>query len=232
MFWARFASVTGRLAILLTQTFQKRNPQQTKFMRTKGNLIQARLLSMVPCVYSRRRTFRVMQQIGSLAVCFWLATTGSGWSANPPGPLIEAGPDSPTNTPAQKKIHPALWEAVREHRGLPPQSDALRTSSHLIPRPDGRLLVTIKAAVTPGLLTSIQQSGGVLLSASPKNQTTLAEIPVASLDVIANLADVTDIQPAYFCDNASSATNVPSAFVPTVSGMKPRPRSPASETNP
>jgi prophage antirepressor-like protein len=82
--------------------------------------------------------------------------------------------------------------------------------------------VNIKAAVTSEVLTNIQQSGGVIVNAFPQAQTIRAEIPVASLETIANLTGVTDIQPAYFCDNASSATNVPTAFGPIATGVKPR----------
>ncbi|HZL78640.1 MAG TPA: hypothetical protein VFC17_07280 [Candidatus Limnocylindrales bacterium] len=188
-------------------------------------------------IHTSTRVHSFLRVTAHVGIFIWLMLKTVSATAQGAGPAIspsihEPSPGALNNAPAQKKIHPALWEALREDRGLPPQSDALRARSHLIPKPDGRLLVTIKAAVTSEVLTNIQQSGGVLLSAFPQGQTIRAEIPVASLDTIANLTDVTDIQPAYFCDNARSATNVLSAFVPTVSGVKTRPRSMTNETSP
>lgn len=174
---------------------------------------------------TRVRSFlRVTAHVG---IFIWLMLKTVSATAQGAGPAIspsihEPSPGALNNAPAQKKIHPALLEALRENRGLPPQSDALRVRSHLIPKPGGRLLVNIKAAVTSEVLTNIQQSGGVIVNAFPQAQTIRAEIPVASLETIANLTGVTDIQPAYFCDNAKSATNVPTAFGPTVTGVKPR----------
>lgn len=137
--------------------------------------------------------------------------------------------EAAAHTPAQKKIHPALWEALREDRGLPPQSDALRARSHLIPRPGGRLLVNIKAAVTDSVLTNIQQSGGLIVNAFPQSQTIRAEVPVAALETIANLSGVVGIEPAFFADSAESATNaVRSAFGPVFNGIKPRVQQPDS----
>lgn len=132
----------------------------------------------------------------------------------------------PAETPAlspTRKIHPALLEALREDQRQPPQTDALRARSHLIPRRGGRLLVNIKAIVTDSVTTNIQQSGGLIVNTFPQSQTIYAEIPIASLQTIANLTGVTDIQPAFFADSADHSTNaVDSAFGPIVHGVKPR----------
>src|ERR1039458_1335263 len=167
----------------------------------KRNLIQICLLGAVAWLNSRRRAaepvpsltptqkakpmitihtstrvrsfLRVTAHVG---IFIWLMLMSVSATAQVAGPAIspsihEPSPGALNNAPAQKKIHPALLEALRENRGLPPQSDALQARSHLIPKPGGRLLVNIKAAVTSEVLTNIQQSGGVIVNAFPQAQT-------------------------------------------------------------
>ena len=169
-------------------------------------------------------------RLGILAICISIVSATFARAADP---LVQPGPGALTNTASQntasagsqtqKQIHPALLEALREHRHQLPQSEAMRVRSHLIPRASGRVLVNINASVTDSVLTNIQQSGGLIVNTFPQSQTIFAEIPIASLETIANLTGVTNIQPTFFADSEESATNaLHSISGPAVNGVQPR----------
>ena len=63
-------------------------------------------------------------------------------------------------TPAQRKLDSRLHHALRQWRfgAVAPGLNALETDVHL--EPDGRLLVDLRANVTPGLLEFIERNGG------------------------------------------------------------------------
>ena len=81
----------------------------------------------------------------------------------------------------------------RRQFAVPGQSD---WQPHLKFQADGRLLVDLKAEVTAGLLAEIQRAGGTVVSSAPRFHAVRALLPLAAMESLAALTNVTYIQRA------------------------------------
>ena len=104
--------------------------------------------------------------------------------------------DKAARTPAQQKLSSDLLYAIRMARGeaaapgIPTQRLSFAADAN------GRVLVTFKAQVTPGLLAQLQQSGAQNISSFLREDVINALVPLAQLESLAAHPDVISIAPA------------------------------------
>lgn len=116
-------------------------------------------------------------------------------SASAKAQIASLEQEKANRTPAQKKISSQLVFAVKESRnqiiarGVPQLARGIRRAA------GGGVTVDIRAAVTPGLLAAIQQSGGTVASSFPQYDAIRATLPLAALETIAARAEVQWISP-------------------------------------
>ncbi|HEU0039311.1 MAG TPA: S8 family serine peptidase, partial [Verrucomicrobiae bacterium] len=99
-------------------------------------------------------------------------------------------------TPAQRKLDSRLHHALRQWRfgAVAPGLDALQTDVHL--EADGRLLVDMRASVTPGLLDFIERNGGRVVNSFVSQNAIRARVGLALLEPLAARPDVRWLRPA------------------------------------
>lgn len=99
-------------------------------------------------------------------------------------------------TPAQKKVDSQLLYATRQKRqGVAVSGvSAFRPSLEL--EADGRVLVDVRALVSPGLINAIRANGGVVLNSFPRYATLRALVPVEAAEALAQRPEVRFIRPA------------------------------------
>jgi len=113
-----------------------------------------------------------------------------------------------SRTPAQKKLDSQLLYLLRQRRqgniglGL----EALKPSLHL--ETDGRVLVDLKAHVSPALLSFIKANGGLVVNNFPRYDAIRALVPAELTESLARRVDVRAIRPA---DRATTST-IPITF--------------------
>ena len=101
-----------------------------------------------------------------------------------------------SRTRAQQKINSQLlYEIYRlrgeaERKGVPPGPTGVKIDAR------GRALVDVRAVVTPALEKSIRGLGGVVLSTSARDQSTIARVPLLKLERLAAEPAVRFIEPA------------------------------------
>jgi uncharacterized repeat protein (TIGR01451 family) len=97
---------------------------------------------------------------------------------------------------AERKLDSQFVFRLKQNRG---QAIAAGVT-HLKPKvkfeADGRVLVDIDAAVTPKLLTEIQQAGGMVINSFPQFRAVRAQVPLEQLERLAGSSDVKFIKPA------------------------------------
>jgi hypothetical protein len=99
-------------------------------------------------------------------------------------------------SPAQLKIDSQILYADRMSRGLP-VADGIPTQRVLLPKDDqGRILVDIKAEVTPALLADIGARGGRVVNSFPKYSAIRASLPLRAIEGLASRGEVRFISPA------------------------------------
>ena len=99
-------------------------------------------------------------------------------------------------TPAQRKVSSQLLDARRKPRPKPTAAgiDSLEATD-----PEGkeeRVMVDIRAAVTPAVLTRIRELGGTVISSVPKYQAIRAQLPLRTVEMLAALDAIRTIRPA------------------------------------
>ncbi len=98
--------------------------------------------------------------------------------------------------PAQRKMDSQLNLALRQHRpGLAaPGLNALQPQVRL--NTDGRLLVDLRAAVTPSVLEFIERNGGQVVNSFAQHNAIRALVPLELLEPLAARPDVRSLRPA------------------------------------
>ena len=97
-------------------------------------------------------------------------------------------------TPAERKVSSQLLEARRTLRQKPPAADRLEGKDPQAT--DERVMVDIRAEVTPAVLTRIRELGGTVISSVPKYQAIRAQIPLRAVVRLAALDEIRTIRPA------------------------------------
>jgi hypothetical protein len=105
--------------------------------------------------------------------------------------------DKESRTPAQRKIDSQLLQAVAEQAGtkLAGVSSLLSVLPVLGADASGRVVVDMRADVTPTLLDAIAAAGGRVVGSWPHYRTLRAQLALAQLESIASLPDVSFIYP-------------------------------------
>jgi len=96
-------------------------------------------------------------------------------------------------TTEQEKLDSQLLFAIRQSRGeagAPSEEIQLRKDNK------GRILVDVRARVTKKLLARIKSYGGKVVSSSPPDDSIIAFISLAKLELLAQSKDVRFIMPA------------------------------------
>jgi hypothetical protein len=114
----------------------------------------------------------------------------------PSGSQAPGVSEKESRTPAQQKINSQLLyeiyrlrgEAVR--KGVPPGPTGVKIDAR------GRALVDVRAVVTPALQKKIRGLGGLVLSTSVRDQSTIARVPLLKLERLAAESAVRFIEPA------------------------------------
>ena len=99
-------------------------------------------------------------------------------------------------TPAQRKVSSQLLDARRKPR---PKPTATGLASLEATDPEGkeeRVMVDIRAAVTPAVLTRIRELGGTVINSVPKYQAIRAQVPLRTVEMLAALDEIRTIRPA------------------------------------
>ena len=99
-------------------------------------------------------------------------------------------------TPAQRKVSSQLLEARRKPRPKPTAAGSGRLQATDPQAKDERVMVDIRADVTPAVLTRIRELGGTVINSVPKYQAIRAQIPLRAVVRLAALDEVRTIRPA------------------------------------
>ncbi len=99
-------------------------------------------------------------------------------------------------TPAQRKMESQLIHAMKKHRGeaYAPRASHLQLDVKM--QPDGRVLVDIRASVTPQLLQLIAAGGGQVINQFPRFHAVRALVTLDQIETLATSADVQTIRRA------------------------------------
>lgn len=112
-----------------------------------------------------------------------------------------------SRTPAQKKMDSQLLYLLRERRqgrvgfGL----DSLKPSLRV--EPDGRVLVDLRASISPVLLAFIKAHGGLVVNAFRRYSAIRALVPADLTELLAKRADVRFIRPADQATTSATPVN-------------------------
>ena len=99
-------------------------------------------------------------------------------------------------TPAQRKVSSQLLEARRTPRRKPTAAGSGRLQETDRQATEERVMVDIRADVTPAVLTRIRELGGTVINSVPKYQAIRAQIPLRAGVRLAALDEVRTIRPA------------------------------------
>ena len=99
-------------------------------------------------------------------------------------------------TPAQRKVSSELLEAREKTRREPPAAGVGRLQEADPQSADERVMVDIRADVTPAVLTRIRELGGTVINSVPKYQAIRAQIPLRAVVMLAALDEIRTIRPA------------------------------------
>ena len=151
--------------------------------------------------------------------------------ANSPDHAAMPQGEKESRTPAQQKLDSHLVMALKKSRGEPPFDKPTTFDPDLAVDAAGQVTVDIKAAVTPALLGQISASGGQVLSSFEAMKAVRARVPLAQVESLAALPEVTFIAPAAQASTnaaspgstapASGAVFNPSASTPLNDNAKP-----------
>jgi hypothetical protein len=100
-----------------------------------------------------------------------------------------------SQTVARKKIDSQLLSAIKQRDEAQPGSTALSPAGIRIDK-QGRVLVDIRAEVTPRLSSKIRDVGGEVVESFARYQSIVARVPLDKLEEIAALKEVRFIAPA------------------------------------
>lgn len=112
------------------------------------------------------------------------------------GQLNALGREKAARTPGQKKMSSQLVLAVKALRGELQGTGLEKIKPQVDAAPDGTVLVDIKATVTPALLAEIKKLGGRVVSSFAEYDAIRANVPLKSMETLAEKGDVQFIRPA------------------------------------
>ena len=99
-------------------------------------------------------------------------------------------------TPAQRKVSSELLEAREKTRREPPAAGIGRLQETDPQTADDRVMVDIRAEVTPAVLARIRKLGGTVINSVPKYQAIRAKLPLRAVEMLAGLDAIRTIRPA------------------------------------
>ncbi len=101
-----------------------------------------------------------------------------------------------SRTLAQTKINSSLLFAVKKNRRDPVMAQLPDLRTHVAADSDGLVEVDIRAEVTDALLQEIENLGGKVINSHPRYDAIRANLPLASLESLAEVQIVKSIRPA------------------------------------
>jgi subtilisin-like proprotein convertase family protein len=101
-----------------------------------------------------------------------------------------------SRSPSQRKLDSQLIYALRQKRQQRVAPGLDRLESGVRPRPDGQVLVDLRAQVEPDLLAAIEAGGGTVVSQHPRFQAIRAWVPLELVEALAARPEVRNIRPA------------------------------------
>ena len=101
-----------------------------------------------------------------------------------------------SRTPEQKKIDSQLLYKLKQKRGEQIAPGVENLGAGVREAADGRVLLDIRAKVTPEVLEAIRQAGGEVISAHEQFDAIRAKLPLDALETIAGLDEIKFIRPA------------------------------------
>lgn len=129
--------------------------------------------------------------------------------AGEPMTLEEMLAEKDSWTDAQKKMDSNIILGLKKIRGQAPFDRPRSFGVALELAADGRVLVDIKATVTPALLTRITDGGGTVLSSFAQSNAIRAWVPLPDTELLAARGDVQSIHQAAQAVNNSLAASTP-----------------------
>ena len=99
-------------------------------------------------------------------------------------------------TPAQRKVSSQLLDARRKPRPKPTATGLASLQETDPEAKEERVMVDIRAAVTPAVLTRIRELGGTVINSVPKYQAIRAQVPLRTVEMLAALDEIRTIRPA------------------------------------
>ncbi len=99
-------------------------------------------------------------------------------------------------TPVQRKVSSQLLDARRTQRRRPTAAGIGRLEETDPQAPDERVMVDIRADITPAVLTRIRELGGTVITSVPKYQAIRAQLPLRTVEMLAGLDAIRTIRPA------------------------------------
>jgi len=120
---------------------------------------------------------------------------GSGISSEALAQIEALIRDKEARTPIQQKIDSQLLYEARMKKGVPIVNE-LRTIETDVPyAPNGRVIVDIKASLTPSFFSALAALGGEVVSSDAAATTARAQINIDQIEALAAVPDVVFIQP-------------------------------------
>ena len=99
-------------------------------------------------------------------------------------------------TPTEQRLNSQLQDALRALLPEPPAAGIGRLQETDPQTAEERVMVDIRAEVTPAVLTRIRELGGTVINSVPKYQAIRAQIPLRAVVMLAALDEIRTIRPA------------------------------------
>ena len=163
----------------------------------------------------RSRAAEIMARAGAVPFCGLLGAVlailllaGPAWAQQPPA---QAGGDLPVRavrqieaqlaakaqrTPTQQKLNSQLLDDRRTPLRKPTEAGTFRLQATDGDAKNERVMVDIRADVTPAVLTRIRDLGGTVITSVPKYQAIRAQLPLRAVEMLAALDAIRTIRPA------------------------------------
>ena len=114
----------------------------------------------------------------------------------PPQRTVNSQLPDEQRTPPQQKLSPQLQDALRAPLQKPTAAGISRLQTTDPDAKNERVMVDIRADVTPAVLTRIRELGGTVINSVPKYQAIRAQIPLRAVVMLAALDEIRTIRPA------------------------------------
>ena len=114
----------------------------------------------------------------------------------PPQRTVNSQLPDEQRTPPRQKLSPQLQDALRAPLQKPTAAGISRLQTTDPDAKNERVMVDIRADVTPAVLTRIRELGGTVINSVPKYQAIRAQIPLRAVVMLAALDEIRTIRPA------------------------------------